>query len=224
MQWNGKRGVAFNDANQGFRERIIVAALKDLEAMSLDLIYDLMHEEAEWANKTLTFRYYLPELTEHLLIKDFEGYIEKIVATYSQNLHAMKSMVDVKSSDALLNKWMVQLAYKNRLNTDSALNYDAMMSELQSLLDLREEERQKKEDFEHYVKHKDPLPVAFKKALKYFWHETEMHHLALFFIVPGALLIGYYLFGFSILYGMLPIFRALIIIYLMYRVANWIVM
>lgn len=223
MAWNGKRGLAFDDANQGFRERVILCLEKDLDASPHDLIYSLMHEEAEWANKTLTFRYYLPRLTEHLLVGDFEAYIEKIVETYSVNLHAMKALVDLKSDDDQVKEWLKRLESQDKMNADTSLNYDAVMTELQLVLDTRAETAKKEEAFEKYVKHKDPFPTAFKKEVIRIWHEAESHYLALFFIIPATLLMGYYFFGFAILYGMLPVFRALIAIYGIYRLVNWVI-
>jgi len=216
MLWNGKRGFAFDDANQGFRERVILALIEDKSKVDAELLYELMHEEAVWANRTLSFRCYLPELAEYLLVRDFDTYGVKVAMSFEANKHASKCLIDFTVSDDIVNRWLA--SYKKIKVTERArgVQVDVMVGALEDLIEIRREKAKKAADFEAYIVHKDPWPIALKKGVKKLWHETEIHFLALFFIIPLVLILGYYFFGLSILYGMLPIFRTLMLLYVIY--------
>lgn len=222
MVWNGKRGVAFDDANQGFREQVILKVLKDPSTIPMALIYELMHEEARWAGKTLTFRYYLPELLELLMIHGLDAYNEKIVRTFTDHPYALKCVVDLKSEDEKVETWLNFFKRTGKFNKEESLNYEAFIDELVRLLSVRHRQREGAKAFESYVTHVDPWYIALLSNIKHLWKHGEVTWLALFFIVPLTLLMGYYFFGFAILYGMLPVFRALVVIYMIYRLAHWI--
>ena len=223
FMWNGKRGVAFDDPNQGFREQVIRKVLSDPYNTSMALVYQLMHEEANWASKTLTFRYYLPELLEVLMISVLGTFEEKIVETFTENPYALKCIVDFKAEDKVIEKWISLLERSSKLTSDKTLNYGSFIGEFDLLLKSRHGKREQAEAFEKYVTHRDPIHIALVKQIKDLWQNGETTWLALFVIIPITLLMGYYFFGFAILYGMLPVFRVLIILYLIYRIANWIV-
>ncbi len=225
MVWNGKRGVAFSDANQSFREQVIFKVLEeDPYRSNMELVYQLMHEEAHWASKTLMFRYYLTELLEMLMLNDLRHYEEKIVRTFTECPYALKCIVDFKAEDKTVERWVITLKRSSKLNPDETMNYESLIDEFNNLLKTRHGQREDAEAFEKYVTHKDPWHIALLKQIRHLWEHGETTWLALFFIIPITLLMGYYLFGFAILYGMLPFFRALITLYLIYRIANWVVL
>lgn len=223
MKWNGQRGVAFDDTNQGFREQVIRKVLKDPNKTSMALVYQLMHEEANWASKTLTFRYYLPELLEMLMVNVLGTYEENIVRTFTENPYALKCIVDLKVEDRVIEKWLTTLERSSKRSNDASVNYGSLIGELNMLLKTRRSKREDVQAFEAYVTHRDPFHVAVVNQIKDLWQHGETTWLALFFIVPLTLLMGYYFFGFAILYGMLPVFRALIVLYGIYKIANWVV-
>ena len=223
MIWNGKRGSAFDDRHQGFREKVILNILNNMEEAPIPLIYDLMHEEACWAGKTLTFRYYLPVLLEWLLKNDLEGCGEKIARTFKENHFALKSFEDLESKDGDVEEWIRAFEKMEEYDRDHGKVYEPVIQALKHLLATRHGEREKKAAFEAYVAHRDPLPVAVVNHLKWLWKHGEVTWLSLFFILPLTLLLGYYYFGFSILYGMLPMFRAMLLIYIIYKGISWII-
>lgn len=223
MVWNGKRGVAFDDANQSFREQVILRVLKDPMIVPMALVYQLMHEEARWASKTLTFRYYLTDLLELLLANALETYEAQVIMTFTENPYALKCVDDFKSEDVIIEKWLMSFQRAGKLNQDPKLKYEAFCEALDRVLKVRHGQRAQAESFERYVTEKDPWPIALKRRIKHLWHHGEMTWLALFFIIPLTLLLGYYFFGFAILYGLLPVFRALMVLYIIYRIAHWVV-
>lgn len=225
MVWNGKRGVGFSDANQSFREQVILKVLEeDTYKSNMALVYQLMHEEAHWASKTLTFRYYLTELLEVLMLNDLRHYEEKIVRTFTEYPYALKCIVDFKAEDKIVEQWLISLKRSSKLNPDETMNYESLVDEFNNLLKTRHGEREAAEAFEKYVTHKDPWHIALMNHIRHQWEHGETTWLALLFILPITLLLGYHLFGFAILYGMLPVFRALIAMYLIYKIADWIIL
>lgn len=220
MVWNGKRGPSFHDDHQIFRERVIKEVLGDLNKVDHSLVYSLMHEEACWASKTLTFRYYLTDLLEFLMIHYLSVYKEKIAETFKENPYALKAITDFKSGEKEISKWVEVLKREERLGGKGI--YKNLLEELNHLLAARVDEAAKKEAFEAYVNHRDPIHIAAINNVKRLWKQGETAWLALFFILPLALLLGYHLFGMAIIVGLRPILWAMLSLYIIYRVANWI--
>jgi len=220
MVWNGKRGPSFHDDNQTFRERVIQEVLRDLNKVDHRLIYALMHEEACWASKNLTFRYYLTDLLEFLMIHYLSVYKVKIAETFQENPYALKAIIDFKSDERQISQWVQTLKREEGIGVKGV--YKDLIDELDHLLAMRADAVAKEEAFEDYVNHRDPIHIAAINNVKRLWKQGETAWLALFFILPLALLLGYHLFGMAIIVGLRPILWTMLSLYMIYRVANWI--
>ena len=211
MKWNGSRGLTFEDANQYFRERVILKIMNKEAGADTDLLKLLFEEEVAWTVKSLTYRYYLPYLIDELIE---EGEWDFIAEILYHNEYAYKALIDITVSDEVLNRDMLRLGGSR--NPEKV----RLVKELDEVMVQREEKIAQKEAFEAYVKERDKPHVAAKKSLKTLWKEGTPEFLALFFVIPFALALGYYWFGRSIFVGLIPMGLALAVIWIMYKMVT----
>lgn len=216
MQWNGRRGHSFDDKNQFYRERIIKEVMASNEEVSGDLMKVLFEEEAAWASKSLTYRFYLPWLSDRLF-EDSDN-LPFLVDVYTRYEYALMSLLDTELDGAYITKIIGSL---KRVSLQPEKN--KLIEGLEHVLKHREENAAKVAAFEAYVAERDKIHVAASKNFRTFWKESSIEILGLIFVVPLAILLGVYLFGVSILVGLLPMAIALVSIFLIYKVVAFIV-
>jgi hypothetical protein len=80
--WNGQHGRDFGDANQAFRERVVVVVIESPGRADLQLIRDLYSAEAAWAKEAWTASRFFARLGELLLVRGGAGEL----LTFAQGL------------------------------------------------------------------------------------------------------------------------------------------
>jgi hypothetical protein len=219
VEWNGRMGTGFEDANQYFRERIIKEIDQDNSSSMISLKQRLFLEEAKWAKRALSYRYYLTDLSKWLIEKDLKGSLDVLVEGFTDNMISMNSVLDLTITDDQIDRLLTNL----RPTIASNEAYLAFYNQLEALIQHKEESKTQAEAFEAYVTYKEKPAEAAHKSIKMFFRESSTEIIALLVVIPCALLLGYYWFGISILIGLIPIALAIGSIFLMYKIATFII-
>lgn len=222
MAWNGKRGLAFFDYNQTLRGNVIVKVMEEPSIQNAQLIRDLFSQEADWSSKSLSYRYYLTEMLEWLILNDFEASSEVISDSFRNNHSAIKCFHDLTISDEQINNIIDQLTHINKM-TSKVHTYQHIIDELKNTIVVRDDHMKQKKAFDQYVTERDKVHVAAKKNFIQFLKEGEMTYIALFILIPIVLVFGYYFYGLNVLIGMIPMAIAYVTLYVIFLIVKFII-